>query len=116
MQCPHCNRQMSEIEYEGVMIRTCPGCGGEFIGATELAHIVRTRQERFPDSMAEGLVDHQPAFGIPGEQARRTLNCPDCGGAMDVINYCGDSGVFVDRCVKCGGMWLVLPTKSTYWT
>ena len=106
MQCPQCSRPMSQIDYEGVTIRTCEGCGGEFIGAVELAHIVKNRQQRFPEAMAEALVDHQPAFGVPAEQKSRTLTCPDCGSAMAVVNYCGDSGVFVDRCGHCGGMWL----------
>jgi Zn-finger nucleic acid-binding protein len=106
MQCPQCNQTLNDIEYEGVIIRTCNGCGGEFIGAIELSHIVRTRQERFPETVAEALVDHQPSFGIPAEQNRRTLHCPDCGNQMSVINYCGDSGVFIDRCCRCGALWL----------
>ncbi|MHC4210268.1 MAG: TFIIB-type zinc ribbon-containing protein, partial [Planctomycetota bacterium] len=39
-------------------------------------------------------------------QPQRQLRCPACDGSMDVVNYGGDSGIFVDRCGGCGGLWL----------
>jgi Zn-finger nucleic acid-binding protein len=98
---------MREVEYEGVMVRTCEGCGGEFIGADELAHVIRTREERFGSAMRDDVSPHhRPRFGVPDAEMRRTLQCPACHGAMAVCNYCGDTGIYVDRCDRCGGMWL----------
>jgi len=106
MDCPLCLRRMRETEYEGVLIHICDRCGGEFVGAQELAHIVRTRQMRFPNVDPNALAQIKPQFGIPGSEKQRVLGCPQCGSQMTVVNYCGDSGVYVDRCDHCGGVWL----------
>jgi Zn-finger nucleic acid-binding protein len=106
MNCPQCNAPMREIEYEAVLIRTCDGCGGEFIGPGELTHIVRTREECFPEAEDMNLDTIKPQFGVPPSETHRKLDCPACGGAMAVVNYGGDSGIYVDRCEGCGGIWL----------
>jgi len=69
-------------------------------------HIVNTRAERFPHYAAESLTAHRPVFGIPEGETRRVIGCPACSVPMQVVNYGGDSGVFVDRCPDCGGLWL----------
>ena len=33
------------------------------------------------------------------------LRCPKCGGTCDAINYGGDTGIILDRCNSCSGMW-----------
>ena len=44
---------------------------------------------------------------MPRRRALRVAACcPSCNGSMRVTNYCGDSGVCVDRCDACGGLWL----------
>ena len=106
MQCPSCPEKLSVMTYEGVDIQTCDGCGGEFIGSAQIAHIVRTREERFPIAMQAQLAERKPSFGIPAGETHRTLDCPSCCTTMSVINYYGDTGVFVDRCESCGGLWL----------
>ena len=106
MQCPSCRDMLTEVTYEGAMIRTCDGCGGEFIGAEQMSHVVRAREERFPVAMQASLADRKPTFGVPAAATHRTLGCPACGTVMSTINYFGDSGVFVDRCDSCGGLWL----------
>ena len=106
MDCPQCRRLLREATYEGVLIRICDKCGGEFIGADELAHIVRTREERFPESSDPIWADMKPQFGVPESETRRVLDCPQCGTRMGVNNYGGDSGIYIDRCPQCGGVWL----------
>ncbi|MHC4415163.1 MAG: zf-TFIIB domain-containing protein [Planctomycetota bacterium] len=105
MQCPQCSSALASLTYEGVPIHTCNACGGEFIGGQELAHIVHTRQEQFDPELKELLAERTPRFGVP-EEARRTLCCPACGEPMVVVSYGGDSGIFVDRCDSCDGLWL----------
>jgi Zn-finger nucleic acid-binding protein len=97
---------MRDVAYEGVRIHTCDGCGGEFIGSGELALIVRTRNERFPEAEAVDLSQIKPTFGVPASEKERTLSCPECASSMSVVNYGGDSGIFVDRCSACGGLFL----------
>lgn len=106
MDCPQCRRPLREANYEGVLIHICDKCGGEFIGADALAHIVRTREERFPEASDPAWADIKPQFGVPESEARRVLDCPRCGSTMSVNNYGGDSGVYIDRCSRCGGIWL----------
>ena len=36
----------------------------------------------------------------------RDLICPKCGGQTDAINYGGDTGIIIDRCTGCRGIWL----------
>ena len=106
MECPQCGVVLKLMEYENTFIHSCEGCGGEFLGPAELTHIVRTREERFPLQLQQLLADRKPEFGVPADEAQRELICPECQNPMQVINYCGDSGVFIDRCPQCGGLWL----------
>ncbi|MCK4871362.1 MAG: zf-TFIIB domain-containing protein [Phycisphaerales bacterium] len=106
MNCPICNQILHPAEYEGVTIDICDGCGGEFLDADELGHIVRARDMKFTDEVRVALEERVPAFGVPMEQRRSGLNCPKCGEPMRTMNYSGDSGVYVDRCNGCGGFWL----------
>lgn len=106
MRCPNCSKTMSEIEYEGSLIHSCTGCGGEFIGAQALGHIVRTRDEQFDPLRAQQWGSLQPTFSLPDDYADRLMCCPCCDTAMQVGNYSGDSGVAIDRCTRCGGVWL----------
>jgi len=106
MECPQCQRLLREATYEGVLIHICDKCGGEFIGADELAHIVRTREERFPEASDSTPARIQPQFGVPDSETRRRLNCPQCTATMQVNNYGGDSGIYIDCCPQCGAVWL----------
>jgi Zn-finger nucleic acid-binding protein len=106
MQCPQCSSSLAPAAYEGVPIHTCETCGGEFIGGEELARIVRARHQQVSARLQGTMAGHEPCFGGAVTQPQRALHCPACDGAMDVVNYSGDSGVFVDRCGICGGLWL----------
>lgn len=108
MHCPLCGTDLRELEYEGVHVHTCDDCGGEVIGHDELRHIVRIREETFSDALRAELESRTPTYGISDHELsnRRSLTCPTCQGPMVVINYGGDSGVFIDRCGKCSTMFL----------
>ncbi|MHC5024262.1 MAG: zf-TFIIB domain-containing protein [Planctomycetota bacterium] len=106
MNCPVCQTGMTTMEYEGATVHTCESCGGEYIGAETLRHIVNTREQRFDEALQQEWGGLNPQFGQPAKRDSRHLACPACGGAMSVQNYCGDTGVSVDRCDECSGMWL----------
>ncbi len=36
----------------------------------------------------------------------RHLVCPKCGGMTHPVNYGDDSGIIIDKCAQCGGVWL----------
>ncbi len=104
MNCPNCAKALKPVRYEGCSIHTCESCGGEFVAGESLAAIVRARQEKFPEAMVAQMRTCKPQFGDFCEA--RALSCPACENAMRTMNYSGDSGVCVDRCSLCGGMWL----------
>lgn len=106
LSCPNCDRSLQTVTYEGVTIEACNDCGGEFLDAHELGHIVRVRESKFPQTARELVADWRPEAGVPVDAQSRRLDCPKCSGPMQVINYCGDSGIHVDRCTGCGGFWL----------
>jgi len=76
------------------------------MAGTSLAGIVRLREQTLAADMCEALADTTPFAGIPESRKQRALDCPQCDSAMTVINYCGDTGIFVDRCAACNGLWL----------
>ncbi len=106
MQCPQCAGILGETQYENIPVHTCAHCGGEFMTGVALASIVTARETTLPADMQNALADAKPFAGIPESQKQRALNCPSCNCPMTVLNYCGDSGVFVDRCDACHGLWL----------
>ena len=106
MNCPHCHAYLSDVTYEGVSIHTCNGCGGEFIGPKELSCIVNKRETVFGQHLKKLVEHHKPIFGKLDEEIDRDMKCPGCKHDMKPMNYAGDTAVCVDRCDKCGGMWL----------
>ncbi|MBL8963955.1 MAG: zf-TFIIB domain-containing protein [Phycisphaeraceae bacterium] len=106
MNCPCCTHTLRTIEYEGVEIETCDGCGGEFVSGEEIGHIVRVREQRFGPSDRAGVAGLGPVFGIADTDATTRFICPRCAKPMNPINYAGDTGVVVDRCPSCEGLWL----------
>ena len=106
MQCPLCEGRLSELNYEGAYIHACNSCGGEFLTSGDIAQIVSTREEKIDPDIKAQVTDWNPVFGVPSDERQRELRCPGCQSAMLVVNYTGDSGIFVDRCEACGGLWL----------
>ncbi len=105
MKCPQCAQELKQVTYETVAIHTCASCGGEFIGTPELGPIGRARQDRFSPQLRELLAQRTPRPGVAAD-AHPALCCPGCGEPMVAFSYGGDSGVLVDRCESCDGLWL----------
>src|SRR5688500_6262728 len=101
MKCPHCKAALRMSTYEGVSIHTCNGCGGEFVGPTELASVVKARELVFGQHLKKLFEDHKPIFGVPNSEVQRNLKCPECSGKMKLVNYGADSGIGIDRCDGC---------------
>ena len=106
MRCPHCDTTLSTIDYEGVAIETCGSCGGEWLDDTELGHIVRIREETFSDEERRILDGATKIPGIPVADAGRDIVCPTCSATTVPVNYGGDTGIIIDRCPECHGIWL----------
>lgn len=106
MNCPACTHTLRSCQYEGVQIDTCDGCGGEFLSSEGMGQIIRVRDQRFSEPERSQLAHRKPVFGIADADATTRFCCPACRVPMNPINYAGDSGVVVDRCPSCAGLWL----------
>lgn len=106
MRCPSCDSSLSTIDYEGVAIETCGVCSGEWLDADELGQIVRIREKRFNDEERRAIDASAKIPGIPWPDIERAITCPGCGAATGPINYGGDTGIIIDRCPSCHGIWL----------
>jgi uncharacterized protein len=105
MRCPRCDKTLEAMEYEDMLIHTCDVCGGEFISGDSLGQIVRLKAESFSAELIEALESQTPIFGLAVDDIA-PADCPVCEEAMQPVNYGGDSGVCVDKCPRCGGVWL----------
>jgi len=110
MNCPVDSSLMIQRTYEGdVVIDECPQCHGIFLDDGELFKIERDR-----------TTDHSPALSDPASgsvapthevrqasrQKKRTVSCPSCDGPMLEHEHGYFSGVLIDTCIACGGIWL----------
>ncbi len=104
MRCPQCSEALEPMSCDGVTVRACNGCGGEFLAAAEMEAVHRAQVERYAGSLEALLADCVPEHGTALESGRGVC-CPSCGEPMTVIGYGGRAGVLADRCESCGGTW-----------
>lgn len=106
MKCPIDQTTLKEVVYEGIHIETCPSCGGEWLDADELKHVVAAREHKFSEAELAALAKAKPVTGIALESVDRDVPCPKCGTQTKPVNYGGDTGLIIDSCPDCGGIWL----------
>lgn len=101
MHCPNCKNGLSEkLNIGAVEINKCPKCRGLWFDKDELR---KAKDEKAGDAIWFD-VDLWKDGGEfqPSESVR---NCPACNIALYEIGY-GDSGIRIDACKKCYGIWL----------
>lgn len=103
--CPRCHVALGSSEYEGTAVESCAGCGGQWIGQPQLKEIIDTH-ERTRDLKQLRALEHTSVRGIVLAQARESLSCPRCAKEMETFQYGADSGILLDRCKDCRGIWL----------
>ena len=106
MKCPSCHDALRTITYEGIKIETCPACGGEWLDDRELLHITRAREVRFDEGERRAVAAATKYKGVKLDDVDRDLTCPKCDGLTDAVNYGGGTGIIIDRCTDCSGIWL----------
>jgi Zn-finger nucleic acid-binding protein len=106
MQCPKCHQTLEGIDYEGVHIETCPACGGDWLDAGQLGSIVQARKGRFNEQECLAIAQAATITGTKLAGLNRHLTCPTCGGTTNPENYGDDTGLIVDKCTSCHGVWL----------
>ena len=106
MICPNCQSHLQTINYEGISIESCEKCGGEWLDHTEIGKIVRIREVRFDPEKRRAIAESTTIMGVVLQDVDRDVKCPKCGGTTDAVNYGGDTGIIIDRCTACLGIWL----------
>jgi hypothetical protein len=106
MNCPRCKATLKTIDYEGIRIETCSKCEGEWLDADELKHITKAREVRFDENERRAIAAATGITGVELKDVDDDLRCPKCSGQTDPINYGGDTGIIIDRCTDCHGIWL----------
>jgi Zn-finger nucleic acid-binding protein len=101
MDCPDCHVPLRPTDYLGVRIEECPNCLGRWFDRDELR---RAKDHADPDLC---WLDFEMFPGDPEEpqEGAGSRDCPRCRVKMGVIVY-GDSGVRIDKCGTCEGVWL----------
>lgn len=101
MQCPKCEQSLEKFSIQGVSVDRCQHCGGVWFGKDELQQIRDERDENL------GWLDFDlwsDANQLESEEGG-FIGCPNDGKNLFKIKY-GSSGVTVDVCLDCRGVWL----------
>lgn len=103
--CPRCKATLTTVLKDGVEIEECSGCGGIWLDANELTGLIGGVESQAIDN-----VQHEDNDDGPVAVALKETDgiiCPKCD-AQKLISfiYDGDTGIELDTCPSCGGLWL----------
>lgn len=105
MNCPACGGVLHRVEYRGLVLDQCSGCRGVWYDANELAPFLEHYLADHPDLPSARLMLNQRSRTlVPAWEAGRS--CPHCDFPMEKYNYGYDSGIILDRCHACKGVWV----------
>jgi Zn-finger nucleic acid-binding protein len=104
--CPRCHLRLTVTELEGIPLETCGRCAGYWIDdPRRLKQIIEARKGRLsPPELESAIRDGRHT--MPAEAMGEALACAACREPMDPFNYGGDTGIILDKCHRCGGIWL----------
>jgi len=107
MNCPRCYTILCTIAYEGIDVETCPDCQGEWLDAGELKKIVQTIEKTFTQDEIEALDAINKNIFTLDDTPENEVNCPKCPATeLNRFNYASSTGIALDKCPQCGGIWL----------
>lgn len=96
--CPLCRAELRRERVRETAIDGCAGCGGVWLDKAEL------------QSLANGQMDlwiaaRKFSRKTPAAPAVAERLCPSCGIRLEPFEYASLSGIELDRCIGCGGIW-----------
>lgn len=102
--CPACNTAMHIVVINDIEIEAClNGCGGIWFDAAEIFRFTASGIEDSSDPNLQKLLDFEQSGDT---EEREKLTCMKCGIKMRRHEYREASGIYVDECYGCGGLWL----------
>jgi uncharacterized protein len=105
MNGPRDGALLAAESYEGdVAVDRCPTCEGVWLDPGEL----QTLQENsdIPSADLDDVDVIADAYEMARQNARPGIACPRCAQALEAAEYAYCSRILIDRCTKCGGIWL----------
>jgi Zn-finger nucleic acid-binding protein len=96
--CPRCNVPLLVEEHGDIVMERCDRCGGRWMAPDDLKAVL--------DLIRLPVQGSAVRMGIDLTDVKEDAACPHCGVPMEPFNYAGDSGIILDKCRGCGGLWL----------
>lgn len=106
MNCPKCDKELKKVAYEGVEIEECESCGGHWLDHREIVTIIKTREETFSPEEIKEVMKARESVSLEVRDPDQPLICPSCNVPMTRMSYAYATGIIIDRCTKCHGIWL----------
>lgn len=104
MLCPKCDCELEIVVVKDVKLEICSSCDGIWFDYEELYKIVRIPEEELRGTDIEKSLEKNHE-NDPDDNGFH-ITCPKCGDPMEIQTYCCDSGVKMDKCSRCNGIWL----------
>jgi Zn-finger nucleic acid-binding protein len=100
MNCPHCKSELQPLLIEDLELDSCATCKGLWFHARELGD-AKNLAEPAARWMDFDMWRDREAFAVGAGSSP----CPGCGRSLSTVAY-GETGVQVDACGECRGVWL----------
>ena len=99
LECPRCKGKLLPHTLEGIGVRVCADCAGLWMGSEQFRDALKKPP---PQAMEESS-----GSGLRAALWEESgLRCPVCNLPMSKGHYAYSSGVIIDRCQTCKGIWL----------
>lgn len=104
MNCPRCKNELKSVLVKDVTLDVCDSCEGIWFDNDELSLIIKSTNEEISNSsISKSLVAGK---NIPSDGTASEISCPKCELPMQWYSYCCDSGIKLDKCHSCNGIWV----------
>ncbi len=98
-KCPRCSDILTTCTSEGIDIEVCRGCEGTWLDADELKELAQKSSNKMQQC--------EEAVVLESKNPAGEMKCPKCPDVQLVaFIYAFDSGIELDRCPQCQGLWL----------
>ncbi len=100
LACPRCeDGELQEHRLEEWEVKVCRACGGLWLGPDTF----RKAAKKLPPPGIDPKAAEADRRAVWEESP---LGCPACRKPMRKSQYSYSSGILIDRCEVCGGIWL----------
>ncbi|MDD2732123.1 MAG: zf-TFIIB domain-containing protein [Candidatus Pacebacteria bacterium] len=100
MLCPYCKKPLVKTIFHNVEVDYCPGCLGIWFEEDEL-RLAKDKKDKDLNWLDIDLWKDDEKFNI----SYGIRLCPFCRVPLYEVYY-GDSGIIIDACNLCHGVWL----------